>query len=145
MSLTMSDTQLNRAALLIAKLLIRTREGKVRWEHSLEREMFQNFSRSDASPCLFFKAPMEPDLEAIVGRDSEQLGFQLSGLSAQGEKQIVVQVLLPHSYGQTDQLSPESIVYRDIEELLQLAENPKFVSDDVRYKQAMSYLDKLTA
>jgi hypothetical protein len=30
-----------------------------------------------------------------------------------------------------------------MEELIFLAENPKSVSDDLRYKQVMSYLDKL--
>lgn len=141
----MSDAELNKAALLIAKLLLRTREGKVHWEHSLEREMTQNFFAADATSCRYFKAPLEPDLEAIVGEDSEQLGFQLIGLSSQGVKQVVVQVTLPHTHGAGEQVSPEAIVYSDIKEILWLADHPKAVFDDLQYKQAMSYLDKLTA
>lgn len=141
----MSDAELNKAALLIAKLLLRTREGKVHWEHSLEREMPQNFFANDATSCRYFKAPLESDLEAIVGEDSIRLGFQLIGFSSQGEKQVVVQVLLPHAHGEGEQVSPEAIVYGDIKEILWLAEHPKMISDDLQYKQAMSYLDKLTA
>ncbi len=139
----MSDAELNKAALLIAKLLLRTREGRVQWKHFSEREMFQNFFGTDSTPCRYFKAPLESDLEAIVGEDTEQVGFELLGVSPSGEKQLAVQVLLPHSFGKSEQISPESIVYRDIKELLNLAENPKTVSDDRRYLQALTYLDKI--
>ena len=139
----MSDAELNKAALLIAKLLVRTREGKIQWEHSAERELPQTFF--SGSSCRYFKAPLESDLEAIVGEDEEQLGFELIGVSPQGEKQTVVQLLLPHTSGKGTEISPEGIVYSDIREIINLAENPKMIYDDLQYKQAMSFLDKLTA
>ncbi len=141
----MSDAELNKAALLIAKLLVRTREGKVHWEHSLEREIPQNFFAADLTSCRFFKAPLESGLEAVVGEDSELLGFELVGVSPQGERQVVVQVLLPHIHGKGEQVSPEAVVYGDIKDILSLAEHPKMISDDLQFKQAMSYLDRLTA
>jgi hypothetical protein len=48
-------------------------------------------------------------------------------------------------YGKSGLESPESIVYRDLAELILLAENPKSISDDLRFRQALTFLDKLSA
>jgi hypothetical protein len=50
---------------------------------------------------------------------------------------------LPHSHGQEERFSPESLVYRDLDELVALARNPESVSKDLQLKQVMSYLDRL--
>jgi len=57
----------------------------------------------------------------------------------------IISVSLHHSYGKSSLESPETIVYRDLAELIFLAENPKSISDDLRYQQALTYLDKLSA
>lgn len=65
------------------------------------------------------------------------------GLAGFPDPNEILSVSLSHNDGKQERFTPESIVYRDLEELIQLAKNPKSVSDDVRYKQVMSYLDKL--
>jgi hypothetical protein len=145
----MSDAELNRAALLIAKLLIRTREGKLQWT---------NAARMSAGS--FHRAGLDEGLEAHLSRDDKGLGFKLCGPPAVDlpafcnlagvlggrDSNEVISVALDHSYGKAGLVeSPETIVYRDLAELIFLAENPKSVSDDLRYQQALTYLDKLSA
>lgn len=169
----MSDAELNKAALLIAKLLIRTREGKIQWKN--ENDPSWSSSGSKAAGILYDKSPMPPaktltqsslykaeldeGLEAHLSRDEKDLGFKLCGppavdlppfpalaemLGGRNTSEIV-SIALSHSYGKTGLESPETIVYRDLAELLFLAENPKSVSDDLRYIQALEFLDKLSA
>jgi hypothetical protein len=151
-----SDEQLNKAALLIAKLLIRTREGKIQWRAD------STIVKAELGVSRY-AAKLEDDIEAILIRDDEQLGFVLTGSQMGGivpppsqtweearralfrDPNKILSISLNHSYSGGDDLSPEGIVYRDLEELVQLAENPKFLSDDLRYQQALTYLDKLSA
>jgi len=153
----MSDAELNRAALLIAKLLIRTREGKLKWEN--ERDLLSQISQNPLTAQILYRAKLDEGIEAHVSRDEKGLGFKLCGppavelppysalapmLGGRDIREILL-VSLAHLYGKTGLESPESIVYRDLEELVFLAENPKSVSDDLRYIQALEYLDKLSA
>ena len=148
----MSDAELNKAALLIAKLLIRTREGKILWkvDGDLTGQLLTSGSR--------YKAELDEGIEARLSRDDKSLGFKLwgppvveipqnfwAGLLVGRDNNEVMSILLDHSHGKTGLISPESVVYRDLEELIFLAENPKSVSDDLRYQQALTYLDKLSA
>lgn len=144
----MSDAELNKAALLIAKLLIRTREGKLQWT---------NEARMAAG--AFYKAGLDEGLDAHLSRDDKGLGFKLCGppaidlpsysalaaMRGGRDSHEIISVSLEHSYGRTELESPETIVYRDLAELIFLAENPKSVSDDLRYLQALEFLDKLSA
>ncbi|MGB6719978.1 MAG: hypothetical protein WBE72_04225 [Terracidiphilus sp.] len=151
-----SDEQLNKAALLIAKLLVRTREGKIQWRRdSTIVKAVLGVSR--------YATKLEDDIEAILIRDDEQLGFVLTGSPMEGivpppsqtwedalkalfsDPNKILSISLNRSYGSGDDLNPENIIYRDLEELVQLAENPKSLSDDLRYQQALTYLDKLSA
>ena len=150
----MSDAELNRAALLIAKLLIRTREGKLQWENE-NGPLTQNLLTSDS----LYKAKLDEGIEAHLSRNDKALGFKLSGPPAVDlpaysalvamlggpDSHEIISVSLDHSYGRTGLESPEGIVYRDLAELIFLAGNPKSVSDDLRYLQALEYLDKLSA
>jgi hypothetical protein len=150
----MSDAELNKAALLIAKLLIRTREGKIQWKN--ENDLLSQTLTS----CSSYRAEMDDGLEAHLSRDDKELGFKLSGPPAVDlpayyhlagmlggrNSNEVISITLNHSHGKTGLVeSPETIVYRDLAELIFLAENPKSVSDDLRYQQALTYLDKLSA
>ncbi len=144
----MSDAELNKAALLIAKLLIRTREGKLQWN---------NESRMAAGS--FYKAGLDEGLEAHLSRDDKEIGFKLWGppavdlpsysalaaLAGGRNTNEIISISLSHAYAKTSFESPEGIVYRDLAELIFLAENPKSISDDLRYLQALTYLDKLSA
>jgi len=151
----MSDAELNKAALLIAKLLLRTREGKIQWNNA------SNLLSSNAVEgfILVYKADLDDGLEAQLTRDNKGLGFKLCGppavdlpthsllspmLGGRDTNEIVA-IQLDHLFDKTGLESPESIVYRDLAELVFLAENPKSVSDDLRYLQALTYLDKLSA
>jgi len=138
-----NDFDFKRAALLIAKLLLRTREGKIQWraDHSPEKSIES------------FSARMEGDLNATITRNSKQLSFRLSelasverieaGLQAFKQGNEIDIVAIDHSKGKADEFTLEAIVYRDLEELIQLASDPRSASEDIRFKQAMSYLDKL--
>jgi hypothetical protein len=144
----MSDAELNKAALLIAKLLIRTREGKLQWKNEIRM-----------APGSLYKAGLDEGLEAHLSRDDKALEFKLcgppavelpafsplAGVFGGRNTNEVIAISLSHSYGKTGLDSPETIVYRDLDELIFLAENPKSVSDDLRYIQALEYLDKLSA
>ena len=66
----MSDAELNKAALLIAKLLIRTREGKLQWN---------NESEQNAPAGSLYKAGLDEGLEAHLSRDDKEIGFKLWG------------------------------------------------------------------
>jgi hypothetical protein len=149
----MSDAELNKAALLIAKLLIRTREGKIQWERV--SDSVSNFLSSPGS----FKARLDDGLEAHLVCDDKEVAFKLCGppavdLPSQSpvsamlgirENNEIISISLSDSYRKTDMETPESIVYRDLAELIFLAGNPKSVSDDLRYQQALTFLDKLSA
>jgi hypothetical protein len=155
----MSDAELNKAALLIAKLLIRTREGKLQWES--ENSPLSSFPLSEnfLTSSSLYKAKLDEGIEAHLSRNDKELGFKLcgppavdlpsySGLAAMlggRDSHEIISISLEHSYGRTGRESPETIVYRDLAELIFLAENPKSVSDDLRYQQALTYLDKLSA
>lgn len=150
----MSDAELNKAALLIAKLLIRTREGKIQWKNE-----GAPLSQGLPASCSSYKAELDDGLEAHLSRDEKELGFKLwgppaldlppfsnlAGMLGGRNTHEIVSITLSHSYGKTGLESPETIVYRDLAELIFLAENPKSVSDDLRYLQALEYLDKLSA
>jgi hypothetical protein len=156
MSTTLNDEQLNKAALLIAKLLLRTREGKIQWHSESE-----TLSGMIGFGNRRYSATLEDGIEAILIRDEKQLAFLLSGPPVEGvlpaghfswtqaflgkNQNEILSLPLEHSYANGDNLSPESTVYRDLQELFYLAENPKSVSDDLRYQQALTFLDKLSA
>jgi hypothetical protein len=147
-----NDIELKKAALVIAKLLLRTREGKLQWENETNL-LTQNL----LSSCSSYKAKLDEGIEAHLSRDDKGLRFKLCGPPAVDlptysylapmlggrDNNEIISVSLDHLDGKTGLITPESIVYRDMEELIFLAENPKSVSDDLRYKQVMSYLDKL--
>lgn len=152
--------ELKKAAILIAKLLLRTREGRIRWEVRNTPSLAPGIVRK-ASIC---SAGLEDGMEAIITEDERELGFVLSGVPFNSffpappeieaaippelvlnSHKAILSIALKHSYGDDETLSPESMVYRNLFELIQLAKNPKSVLDDSRYKQALSYLDKLTA
>jgi hypothetical protein len=150
-----SDKELNKAALLIAKLLIRTREGKIQWYDSNPLNLKESLLGSSG----LYKAKLDEGIEANLNRDDNELGFKLCGppavalpafsnlagmLGGRNANEIV-SVSLNHSYGRPGLESPESIVYRDLAELIFLAGNPKSISDDLRYRQALTFLDKLSA
>ncbi len=153
----MSDAELNKAALLIAKLLIRTREGKLQWEN--ESNLLSQIGQTLLTAPSLYKAKLDEGIEAHLSRDGKELGFKLCGPPAVDlppysalatmlggrDSREILSVSLAHSYGKTGLESPETIVYRDLAELIFLAENPKSVSDDLRYLQALEYLDKLSA
>ena len=134
---------LKKAALFIAKLLLRTREGKIQWRI---RESVPQPSTET------FTARIENDIVATLVRDEKKLTFklsdlgsveQISGLQSFKSGNEILSIVLNYPNGKDEGSTPEGIVYRDLEELLQLAKSPKPVSDDLRFKQAMSYLDKL--
>jgi hypothetical protein len=158
------DRKLNKAALVIAKLLIRTREGKIHWkEDNLPRQALHDFEK-ESSHREFesrYTAELEDSIQVILTRDDKQLGFRLSGPPASNvpaeplagilgvgsqeshNSSEILSISLGHAYGKQERFTPESIIYRDLEELIQLARDPKSVSNDLRLKQVMSYLDKL--
>jgi len=150
----MSDAELNKAALLIAKLLIRTREGKIQWKN--ERDIV---SQMTLTSCSSYMAELDEGLEARLSRDDKELGFKLwgppavdlpayshlAGMLGGRNTNEIISITLNHLYGKTGLESPETIVYRDLAELIYLAENPKSISDDLRYMQALKILDKLSA
>ena len=160
-----SDLELKRAALLIVKMILRTREGKIVWKNNnAERGAAAYLGSSGQGDFVErFTADLEDGIQAVLIRDSRKLVFALTApptnessaqsssltgvtsLAAGEEAHGILKVSLHHDIGRAFDPTPESVVYRDLLELVQLAANPKSVSDDRRYKQAMSYLDKLTA
>jgi hypothetical protein len=160
MSQKVSDTQLNKAALVIAKLLLRTREGKILWRKTEAQDFWQAFD-DGLSPSTRYSADLEEGVRADLSSNEKALGFQLSGPPVRGvvpspisrsedvlgthesERNRILVLFLEHSYDKKERTSPESIVYRDLADLFQLAEDPKSVSDDLRFRQVMSYLDRL--
>lgn len=147
MSPKLSDSKLNHAALVIAKLLLlRTREGKVQWEHAPTL-------MSTLSSAERYGSKLEDDVEATISRDGKKFTFTLSGPPAVKIPNSELRSLFGSSpneilsisleCAEEEQRTPEGIVYRDLQRLFELASNPKAVSDDLRIKQVMSYLDKL--
>lgn len=155
-----SDIELKKAALLIVKLLLRSREGKIVWKNNYAEKMLAA-SLGDVSNTNQYTADLDDGIQAILTKDSRQLGFELTAPLANkaleqasspsylvsmliGENpNKVLKISLPHSEGNTADATPESTIYRDLQELIELAENPKAVSNDLRYNQAMSFLDNL--
>lgn len=147
MSQTQDDGKLNKAALVIAKLLLRTREGKIQWENASVR------STISAS----YSAKLEEGIEAKITRHDYGFDFRLDGPpvvkipgvdSAEllGTKASeIISISISDRSGNEQRRTPETIVYKDLQELFQLASNPKSVSDDLRLKQVMSYLDRLVS
>jgi hypothetical protein len=144
----MSDAELNKAAVLIVKLLLRTREGRIQW--------------SPCAPALFggktVRAGLEDQMSAYLSRNDREYDFVLMDATIPSSEDLVgidldkfisertiIRVDLAHSWDSIEDVTPESIVYSNLKQLFQLAEDPKSVSDDILYKQAMSYLDRLTA
>jgi hypothetical protein len=142
----MSDAELNKAAVLIVKLLIRTREGRIQW--------------SPCAPALFkgktFIAGLEDQMSAYLSRNDKQYDFALINTKFPSSEELdrfdlikfmaektVISVALDHSWDSDEEVTPESIVYSNLKQLFQLAESPKSVSEDRLYQQAMDYLDKL--
>jgi hypothetical protein len=157
-----SDKELNKAALVIAKLLIRTREGKIRWTGPFTGFLTSTLGGSEPES---YTTKLEGGIEAVLICDDKQLCFELTdkpaestlsgtqpnhigiagtfGLASVNAQNKILSISLPHSYEREERTSPESIVYRDLDELVALARNPKSVSDDLQLKQVMSYLDRL--
>ncbi|HUD55442.1 MAG TPA: hypothetical protein VMR02_09460 [Terracidiphilus sp.] len=142
---TQDDSKLNRAALVIAKLLLLTREGKIEWANSGTLLTGDRYS-----------AKLDGDIEAIVARNENSFGFSLSGppavkipsaglldLIGSTRTNEILSISLHDAAGGGLVRTPESVVFRDLRELYRLASNPKSVSDDLRLKQVLSYLDKL--
>lgn len=144
MSQTINDSKLNKAALIIARLLILTREGKIQW--------------TSRAPTLLsgderFSTKLEDKIEAAVSRSGTSLGFTLSGppaLKIQSSGLLltfkdneILSISLSDKDGEGKQRTPEGIISKDLLDLFQLASNPKSVSDDLRLKQVIDYLDKL--
>ncbi|MGH9600683.1 MAG: hypothetical protein ACRD27_12525 [Terracidiphilus sp.] len=142
----MSDAELNKAAVLIVKLLLRTREGRIRW--------------SPCDPALpggkTFIARMEDQMSAYLSKNDKVFNFALANTKLPSSEEIVgidlgrymsertiISVALAHSWDSEEDVTPESIVYSNLKQLFQLAENPKSVSEDRLYQQAMTYLDKI--
>jgi hypothetical protein len=160
MNQKVSDAVLNKAALVIAKLLLRTREGKIEWRRADARDSWGAFEDSFA-PTNRFSADLEDGVRADLTSSEKTLGFVLSGPPVPAvvpspspssddplgihasERNRILALFLEHSYGTKERTSPEAIVYRDLADLFQLAEDPKSVSDDLRFRQVMSYLDRL--
>lgn len=160
-----NDAKLKKAALVIAKLLLRTREGRISWkDDNLPRQFIHGLANGSSHQEFeyLYTAKLEDNINAVLSRDDKQLGFKLSGppavnvpsdplagmaaavgLDGSPDPNEILSISLSHTYGKQERFTPESIVYRDLEELIQLAKSPKSVSDDLRYKQVMSYLDKL--
>jgi hypothetical protein len=151
-----ADKELNKAALVIAKLLIRTREGKIQW--TAAGGLLAGRVRAEPQR---YTTKLDDGIEAVLVSDSKQLRFELSDASLKStsagadpyldavtsllgqDPSKILSISLPHSYGVDERLSPESIIYGDLDELVTLARNPKSVSDDLRLKKAMTYLDRL--
>ena len=142
----MSDTELNRAAVLIVKLLLRTREGRIQW--------------SSCAPALVggktFIAGLEDQMSAYVSRNDREYDFALINTKIPSSEELhladlhkyvsertVIKIALAHSWDSEHDVTPESIVYSDLKRLFQVAESPKSASDDRLYKQALTYLDKI--
>jgi hypothetical protein len=142
----MSDAELNKAAVLVVKLLLRTREGRIQW--------------SPCDPALSggttFIARLEDQMSAYLSKNDKELDFILMNTSFPSSKErdafdvgkfiankTIVRVGLAHSWGSAEDVTPESIVYSNLEQLFELAENPKSAADDRLYKQALTYLDKI--
>lgn len=144
----MSDTELNKAAVLIVKLLLRTREGRIHW--------------SPCAPALAqgetFIAGLENQMSAYLSRNVKEYEFALinteihspEGFGRYGfdlhkfmAEKTIISITLAHSWDSEEDVTPESIVYSNLKQLFQLAENPKSVAEDQLYRQAMTYLDKI--
>jgi hypothetical protein len=158
-----NDIELKKTALVIAKLLIRTREGKIQWSNdNIARLAVSDFSIGPSGAKLrqpfvyLYTAELEDGIEASLSRDDKELGFKLTGPPAIDlpstplaamlglrDSREIISISLNHSFGKGERSSPENLIYRDLDELVRLAENPKSVSDDIRLKQVLNYLDKL--
>lgn len=142
----MSDAELNKAAVLIVKLLLRTREGRIRW--------------SPCAPALHegktFIAGLEGQISAYLTRNDEVFDFALMDTKIPSSEDLagidlkkyisertIVHVALSHSWDSEEGVTPENIVYSNLKQLFHLAENPKSVSEDRLYLQAITYLDKI--
>jgi hypothetical protein len=142
----MSDAELNKAAVLIVKLLLRTREGRIQW--------------SPCAPALFggktFITGLEDQMSAYLSRSDQEYVFVLMGAKIPSPENLegidlnqfiaertIIRITLAHSWDSDEDVTPESIVYSNLKQLFQLAENPKSVSEDRLYRQAMTYLDKI--
>lgn len=139
-----SDSELNKAALVIAKLLILTRDGKIIWHAASSLPV--------GTVVHAYITPLEDKVEAVITRTEEALKFELVGrpfvdeysnVHNFGNEKPILSIALAHSHGQQGRVSPESIVYADLEELFALAKDPKSVSSDVQIRQVMDYLDRL--
>jgi hypothetical protein len=144
----MSNAELNKAAVLIVKLLLRTREGRIQW------------SRCVPALCggETFIASLEDQMSAYLSRDEKQYDFALINTKFPSSEELdrfdlikfmaektVISVTLAHSWDSDEDVTPESIVYSNLKQIFQLAENPSSASDDLFYQQALTYLDKLSA
>lgn len=162
-----TDKELNKAALVIAKLLIRTREGKLQWTATGGTSPGGFVADILGAEPQRYTTKLDDGIEAVLISDSKRLCFELSDASLKStsggtyppqhglasalgfvgpgiqDPSTILSISLPHSYGVDEQLSPESIVYADLDELITLARSPKSVSDDLRIKKAMTYLDRL--
>ncbi len=142
----MSDTELNKAAVLIVKLLLRTREGRIQW--------------SPCAPALFggktYIAGLEDQMSAYLSRNNQEYDFVLMDTRIPSSEDLeetdlhkfiserkIISVALAHSWDSEEDVTPESIVYSNLKQLFQLAQNPKSVSEDRLYQQALTYLDKI--
>jgi hypothetical protein len=142
----MSDAELNKAAVLIVKLLLRTREGRIQW--------------SRCAPALrggeTFIAGLEDQMSAYLSRNDKQYDFALINTKFPSSEELdrfdlhkfmaektIISIELAHSWDSDEDVTPESIVYSNLKRLFQLAENPKSVSADRLYQQAMALLDKI--
>jgi hypothetical protein len=149
MSQMQKDSDLNKAALVIAKLLLRTREGKIQW--TTEQQEWASLLDLKTR----YETKLSDDLKALISRQSGSIDFELIGppaipiskpltaLMLGQSDDVVIHLSLSDTFAAAGVNSPEGIVYRDLQELLRYAENPKLVSDDLRLKQAMNILDKL--
>jgi hypothetical protein len=142
----MSDAELNKAAVLIVKLLIRTREGRIQWSPvapalfggktfiaGLEDKMSAYLCRSEREYLFALISPKIPPSEDLEGIDLDKFIAE----------RTIIRVALTHFWDSDEDVTPESIVYSDLKQLFQLAENPRSVSEDRLYQLAMSYLDRI--
>jgi hypothetical protein len=142
----MSDAELNKAAVLIVKLLLRTREGRIHW--------------SPCAPALSrgttFIAGLEDQMSAYLSKNNQEYDFVLMDSRIPSSEDLeetdldkffserrIIRVALAHSWDSEEDVTPESIVYSNLKQLFQLAQNPKTASEDLLYQQALTYLDKI--
>jgi hypothetical protein len=142
----MSDAELNKAAVLIVKLLLRTREGRIQW--------------SPCAPALpggqTFIAGLEDQMSAYLSRNDKEYGFALINTKLPSSEDLdgidlgrfisertIISVTLAHSWDSDEDVTPESIVYSNLKQIFQLAESPRSAPEDRLYQQAITYLNKI--